>query len=458
MQAVTRSFAIASQAEASDCVDPQQVRERIPVLWLMRPKRETWLYVLIASVLSIGLTTVGFAIAAPAPSPVVRSCVNKSTGAVRIPATTAPCKATERALSWNQTGPPGPSGPAGALSCADEMRFAYGAPNMEIRKACAPEFMDSKGQAGAGLGAFPQADGSSLVLYQIGADAGGAKARIVRCTNATCATSPTDAALTFDAGRGATIGPRGLPAADPEIRYEFCTTAPCTAVTRLPLDPQGVPLFVEGSSPPSFFSRDLKRIDTCGDETCAAITSRTVTGPRLSDPRYITRLSDGSTLFAGEFNFNEGRRLQFLSCNATCDIIDTRATGSIVSTVPVFLRMTDGNVAAAYGKPGGGVFLATCIDALCSDVTETQVDATNLRSEFRSIRVSALDDGVLIGYLRADGIGTATCTAIGCAMAEVVGSASSTNRDFAVGVAGGQPFVFWQDAVFTAVRHKAITL
>lgn len=65
----------------------------------------------------IGVITVGSAPQAAqqtASSPVIRACVDRASGDMRIPRTTRPCFARERTLTWSVTGPAGPVGPAGA--------------------------------------------------------------------------------------------------------------------------------------------------------------------------------------------------------------------------------------------------------------------------------------------------------------------------------------------------------
>ena len=44
---------------------------------------------------------------------VIRSCVDRATGEMRIPRTTRPCFASERTLIWSVAGPIGPTGPQG---------------------------------------------------------------------------------------------------------------------------------------------------------------------------------------------------------------------------------------------------------------------------------------------------------------------------------------------------------
>lgn len=46
--------------------------------------------------------------------PVIRACVDRASGEMRIPRTTRPCFARERTLIWSVTGPAGPQGPVGA--------------------------------------------------------------------------------------------------------------------------------------------------------------------------------------------------------------------------------------------------------------------------------------------------------------------------------------------------------
>lgn len=46
--------------------------------------------------------------------PVIRACVDRASGEMRIPRTARPCFARERTLIWSVTGPAGPQGPVGA--------------------------------------------------------------------------------------------------------------------------------------------------------------------------------------------------------------------------------------------------------------------------------------------------------------------------------------------------------
>lgn len=65
----------------------------------------------------IGTATV----AGAAGTGIITSCVNKTTGALRIVSSTGSCFSSEVKLSWNQQGPPGPAGPPAptplAISC-----------------------------------------------------------------------------------------------------------------------------------------------------------------------------------------------------------------------------------------------------------------------------------------------------------------------------------------------------
>jgi hypothetical protein len=54
-----------------------------------------------------------FARAEPEGSPVIRACVNRKTGDVRIPSGGRGCERWEQCVSWNVRGPRGPQGPAG---------------------------------------------------------------------------------------------------------------------------------------------------------------------------------------------------------------------------------------------------------------------------------------------------------------------------------------------------------
>jgi len=48
------------------------------------------------------------------PESVIRACVDRATGEMRIPRTTRPCFTRERTLIWSVAGPIGPTGPEGA--------------------------------------------------------------------------------------------------------------------------------------------------------------------------------------------------------------------------------------------------------------------------------------------------------------------------------------------------------
>lgn len=75
-----------------------------------------------AGVLAI-LVTLGAVAPAPAgaatpPSSVLRACVTKKSGAMRLLSTGTKCRKKERLVSWNVTGPAGPAGPAGGAGPA----------------------------------------------------------------------------------------------------------------------------------------------------------------------------------------------------------------------------------------------------------------------------------------------------------------------------------------------------
>lgn len=64
----------------------------------------------------IGIVTVGSAPQAAQQKqadPVIRACVDRASGEMRIPRTTRPCFARERTLIWSVAGPEGPAGPQG---------------------------------------------------------------------------------------------------------------------------------------------------------------------------------------------------------------------------------------------------------------------------------------------------------------------------------------------------------
>jgi len=60
-----------------------------------------------------GVATFVLATCGSAAADVINACITKSTGQVRIVATTGQCKSNEAPLSWNVAGPAGPAGPAG---------------------------------------------------------------------------------------------------------------------------------------------------------------------------------------------------------------------------------------------------------------------------------------------------------------------------------------------------------
>ena len=63
--------------------------------------------------LSVSLV-VSSALISTAASSTIKGCAAKQTGILRIITGTAKCKKTEKAISWNATGPQGPAGAAGA--------------------------------------------------------------------------------------------------------------------------------------------------------------------------------------------------------------------------------------------------------------------------------------------------------------------------------------------------------
>jgi hypothetical protein len=74
--------------------------------------RQHLTYANVGTTIALVLGASGFAVAA-APNPttkVVRACVAKRTGVVRVRAAGARCRRTERPLSWNRVGPRGVSG------------------------------------------------------------------------------------------------------------------------------------------------------------------------------------------------------------------------------------------------------------------------------------------------------------------------------------------------------------
>lgn len=66
---------------------------------------------------SVGMATAGGSIRTAADQqvgPVIRACVDRATGDMRIPRTVRPCYPRERTLTWSVEGPAGPEGPTGA--------------------------------------------------------------------------------------------------------------------------------------------------------------------------------------------------------------------------------------------------------------------------------------------------------------------------------------------------------
>ena len=72
--------------------------------------------VTLAGAALIGIVTAGSAPQAAQQKqadPVIRACVDRASGEMRIPRTTRPCFARERTLIWSVAGPEGPAGPQG---------------------------------------------------------------------------------------------------------------------------------------------------------------------------------------------------------------------------------------------------------------------------------------------------------------------------------------------------------
>src|SRR5262245_1828319 len=53
---------------------------------------------------------------------IIRACVLRTTGALRIIDANKSCSPNERAIEWGQIGPPGPAGPAGPTGLAGPAR------------------------------------------------------------------------------------------------------------------------------------------------------------------------------------------------------------------------------------------------------------------------------------------------------------------------------------------------
>jgi hypothetical protein len=67
----------------------------------------------VAVVIAAGGGAVAAAGAIGGTTAVIHACSKKSSGAVRVIGTNGKCSRSERALVWNQIGPPGPAGAAG---------------------------------------------------------------------------------------------------------------------------------------------------------------------------------------------------------------------------------------------------------------------------------------------------------------------------------------------------------
>lgn len=92
----------------------------------------------------IGVITVGStpqAAQQKQATPVIRACVDRASGEIRIPRTTRPCFQRERTLIWSVEGPVGPQGPAGTPGLAGPM-----GPQGEVG---APGLPGARGPAGA---------------------------------------------------------------------------------------------------------------------------------------------------------------------------------------------------------------------------------------------------------------------------------------------------------------------
>jgi len=74
--------------------------------------------VLTSAVAALGLVGAGATMAGATTSPSVHSCVNRSSGAVRILPSDVNCSSKERRVDWSVAGPAGPAGPAGASGTA----------------------------------------------------------------------------------------------------------------------------------------------------------------------------------------------------------------------------------------------------------------------------------------------------------------------------------------------------
>jgi hypothetical protein len=59
------------------------------------------------------------------PPTTIVACYSKTTGAVRIVASSSACQSTEQAISWNIEGPPGPAGPIANFKGAWSTRSSY---------------------------------------------------------------------------------------------------------------------------------------------------------------------------------------------------------------------------------------------------------------------------------------------------------------------------------------------
>jgi hypothetical protein len=68
---------------------------------------------LVAVIMATCLAAIAYSAAATNAPAVIYACANKVNGQMRLAASPSDCKNNEMALSWNQTGAPGPQGPAG---------------------------------------------------------------------------------------------------------------------------------------------------------------------------------------------------------------------------------------------------------------------------------------------------------------------------------------------------------
>jgi len=119
----TASTPLALQHEPSvsqpQCVRverPQRGQEETAVRQFIPP---TWpgrgIAALVVVVFSMGVGAIASAHPGEVPGRVIHSCINNSSGTIKITGATNSCQTNEIAVDWNAVGPQGPAGPAGSV-------------------------------------------------------------------------------------------------------------------------------------------------------------------------------------------------------------------------------------------------------------------------------------------------------------------------------------------------------